>query len=216
MSLGPAPGGSTVTPNAASLAPQRVGREADAEQPERDRPVGLARQQVQRTLLAAWLDSAPARPAGRPGRQDVDDTTRRRARPGQEVSAGLSEARLAVRVAPAPMQSARIRLYLGRSRANIGRPARLGHYRVKLVTMRGCRPSHPQPRLPRHRCLIHTRPGSSFRVLRDGRRPALGACLSPVSLMEAAGPAFSPRLVPAGPAPPSSTIINSARAAPAR
>ena len=66
--------------------PQRVAREADAKQPERDLPVGFAREQVQGALLVRLARAVPQCDQRRdPADQDVDDTARGQARTSQEV-----------------------------------------------------------------------------------------------------------------------------------
>src|SRR5580700_11422912 len=66
--------------------PQGVGGEADAEQPQRDQPVGLAREQLQGALLVGFLRAVAERDQHRdPADQQVDDAARGQAGAGQDV-----------------------------------------------------------------------------------------------------------------------------------
>ena len=66
--------------------PQRVARESDAEQPERDQPVGFAREQVQGALLVRLARAVPQRDQHcDPAHQDVDGPARGQAHSGQEM-----------------------------------------------------------------------------------------------------------------------------------
>ena len=86
LSLGPARRLAGDAERGLAQPPQRVGREADAEQPERDQPVGFAREQLQGALLVRLARAVPQRDQHRdPADQDVDDTARGQARTGQEV-----------------------------------------------------------------------------------------------------------------------------------
>ena len=104
-------------------APEGIAREPDGEQPQRDQPVGLARQQLQGTLLVSLPRGLAERDQDRdPADEDVQDPARGEARPGQRPR------RLAVRCPPGRTgrvcgyRGSHTRLYLVAAQRNIRCP----------------------------------------------------------------------------------------------
>ena len=99
--------------------PEGVGREADAEQPERNQPVGLAREQLQGALLIRLPRALAQRDEQRdPADQDVDDTRAVRPARARKCAARLSEACLAWRFTAGGRYGIHTRLYLDSVHAN--------------------------------------------------------------------------------------------------
>ena len=148
--------------------PQGVGGEADAEQPQRNQPVGLTREQLQGAALIRFLRALAERDEhGDPADQYVDDTPRRQARPGQELRDRAFRSPLGFADNAGDGFGVHTRLYLDSARGNVRR-------RVPGRRSGATRPARARSRRSRRRASSHEHRQDHLRNLYASWRPQPG------------------------------------------